>query len=284
MEVKMLDKENHLDMETGCLCRYVRGDTEYFRPHFHNYYEIFLMKKGEALHLINGEECKLSEGELLFIRDFDIHDYRALKGGEFEFINLAFSKETFNSLADYLGDGFPKEKLLTVGMPPSVILSKREKERLFFSMTDLSQADNKSMIKLKSRMLIALIFNSYFLNFTERSTEIPVWLEITVERMKNPKNFILGASRMYEISGKSREHFSRTLKQYYGVTVSEFINDLRLRYSASLLLTSNLSVVDIGYESGFENISWFYKIFEKKYGTTPYKYRKNRRKDKCSNL
>lgn len=275
MEVKMLDKENHLDMETGCLCRYVRSDTEYFRPHFHNYYEIFLMKKGEALHLINGEERKLIEGELLFIRDFDIHDYRALNGGEFEFINLAFSKETFNSLADYLGDGFPKEKLLNISMPPSVILSKREKERLFFSMTDLSKADNKSMIKLKSRMLTAQIFNSYFLNFTERSNEIPVWLEITVERMKNPKNFILGASRMYEISGKSREHLSRTIKRYYGVTVSEFINDLRLGYSASLLLTSNLSVVDIGYESGFENISWFYKIFEKKYGTTPYKYRKN---------
>ena len=271
----MLDKENHLDVETGCLCRYVRSDTEYFRPHFHNYYEIFLMKKGDALHLINGEEYKLIEGELLFIRDFDVHDYRALNGGEFEFINLAFSKETFNSLADYLGDGFPKGKLLNISMPPSVILSKREKERLFFSMTDLSKTDNKSMIKLKSRMLIAQIFNSYFLNFTERSNEIPVWLEITVERMKNPKNFILGASRMYEISGKSREHLSRTIKRYYGVTVSEFINDLRLGYSASLLNTSNLSVVDIGYESGFENISWFYKIFEKKYGTTPYKYRKN---------
>ena len=89
----MLDKENHLDVETGCLCRYVRSDTEYFRPHFHNYYEIFLMKKGDALHLINGEEYKLTEGELLFIRDFDVHDYRALNGGEFEFINLAFQRK-----------------------------------------------------------------------------------------------------------------------------------------------------------------------------------------------
>ena len=93
--------------------------------------------------------------------------------------------------------------------------------------------------------------------------------------MKKPQNFIAGSTRMYELCGKSREHLSRTLKQYYNITISEFVNDLRLEYSANLLLTSNLSVVDIAYESGFENISWFYKAFERKFSTTPLKYRKS---------
>lgn len=80
---------------------------------------------------------------------------------------------------------------------------------------------------------------------------------------------------MYEISGKSREHLSRSLKNYYGVTPSEFIADLRLEYAVNLLLTSNLSVTDICFESGFENLSWFYKQFRQKYGETPADYRKN---------
>ena len=97
---------------------------------------------------------------------------------------------------------------------------------------------------------------------------------MTWEKMKNPANFIAGTERMYEIAGKSREHLCRSLKTYYNITPSELISDLRLEYSVNLLLTSNLSVADICYECGFGNMSWFYRCFSEKYGTTPVKYRK----------
>ena len=275
MEPKMLDKKIHLDKETECRVRYVRSDTEYFRPHSHNYYEIFLKRKGKAIHLVNGKEHKIHEGELLFIRDFDVHDYKAINGTHFEFINLAFSKGTMDSLVEYLGDALPVSKLLSTTFPPFVMISNREKEKLFFAIADTSQAGDHNTIKLKTRILIAEIFTSYFLNYSEKNTDIPLWLEITIEKMKKPQNFIAGSTRMYELCGKSREHLSRTLKQYYNITISEFVNDLRLEYSANLLLTSNLSVVDIAYESGLENNSWFYIAFERKFSTTPLKYRKS---------
>ena len=270
----MLDKKFHLDEETGCRCRYVRSDTEYFRPHSHNFYEVFLMIKGCALHRVNGKEEKISEGQLLFIRDFDIHDYSSVDGSYFEFVNLAFSRETLNSLYDYLGKALPIKKLVNADFPPTAFLSNHEKEKLFFALTNTIQSDNKETVILKTRMLIAEIFTSYFLNFSEKNLEIPLWLEITVEKMKNPNNFILGTERMFELANKSREHTSRSMKRYYNTTVSNFVNDLKLNYSAKLLLSSNLSVIDIAYESGFENISWFYKMFEKKYKITPHKYRK----------
>jgi len=84
---------------------------------------------------------------------------------------------------------------------------------------------------------------------------------------------------MYEISGKTREHLTRKLKAYYNITPTEFVNELKLEYCANLLLTSNLPVVDVCYSCGFENLSWFYKIFRKKYGITPSKYRKNHEKN-----
>lgn len=75
MEVKMLDKAHSVNPETGFTCRYIRSDTEHFRPHRHNYYEIFLIIKNKAWHMINGRKHLLSEGNRLFIRDFDVHDY-----------------------------------------------------------------------------------------------------------------------------------------------------------------------------------------------------------------
>ncbi len=78
---------------------------------------------------------------------------------------------------------------------------------------------------------------------------------------------------MVELSGKSREHLARSLKKYYGQSTTEFINDLRLNYAANMLLGSTMPIVDLCYECGFQNISWFYIVFRKKYGVTPRQYR-----------
>ncbi len=274
MEPKMLEAKFHVDTEAGCLCRYVCSDTEYFRPHTHDYYELFMVVKGEVCHVVNSAQQVLQEGQLLFIRDFDLHTYRPVNGNYFEFINLAFTGETLRSLFEYLGEGFPAARLLEAPMPPMVMLPKREKERLFYALTEVSRNSEKSYMKMKMRALLAEVFTEYFLNFTARESQIPLWLEMTCEKMKKPQNFTVGIDRMYEIAGKSREHLSRSFKQYYHTTPTAFVTALRLDYCVNLLITSNLSVTDIGYECGFGNISWFYSAFEKKFGMTPLQYRK----------
>lgn len=45
-------------------------------------------------------------------------------------------------------------------------------------------------------------------------------------------------------------------------------------YSANMLITTNLSITDLCYECGFENASWFYSSFKKKYVLTPKEFRK----------
>lgn len=270
----MLDRKLHVDSESDCTCRYIRSDTEYFRPHYHNYYELFLVLRGNISHIINGKEQHLSIGELLFIRDFDIHDHKSLDGKYFEFINLAFPKESFESMIKYLGKNFPANALLNAPFPPSVILPVRERENLFFSLMELNNID-KEDTKIKTRSLLIHIFMQYFYDYSEKKSEIPLWLEMTYEKMRMPANFIKGISRMYEICPKSREHLCRSLKKYYNTSPCALVNDLRMEYAINLITTSNLNITDICYECGFENISWFYKTFEQKYYMTPLQYRKH---------
>lgn len=276
MDVKMLDWKNHVDPDTGCLCRYVQSQsgTEYFRAHYHNYYELFLVMRGTIRHSINGREQFLYPGQLLFIRDFDVHDHKSADGGPFEFLNLAVTRDTLFSLFQYLGEGFPSEQLLQAPFPPQVNLTAREKEKLFFAFTELNQGQEKSLVKLKARTLLVTIFTKYFMNYDQKDPDVPLWLEITYEKMKDPRNFTAGSERIYQLAGKSREHLSRCLKRYFGATPTELVNDLRLNYASNLLLTSKLTVTDICFECGFENLSWFYKMFVQKFGTTPSKYRK----------
>lgn len=203
--VKQLLASKHVDGETGCLFRHVKSETEYFRPHFHDYYEIFLVLHGTAKHYVNGNFFRVSRGLLIFVRDSDIHDYICDKSG-FEFLNFAFTKDTFQSMVDYLGAGLDADALLNDPFPPSVRLSEPDTEKLRFQLAELNAMNSadKPILRTKMRRRLADIFTDYFFNLSQKDNEIPFWLECAVEKMRIPKNFILGKERFFELSGRSR--------------------------------------------------------------------------------
>lgn len=271
----VLEASQQIDSTSGCLCRYVKSDVESIMTHSHKYYEFFLVIRGKCLHIVNETEQHLTEGQLLFIRDFDIHECQCINNDPFEIINLTFSRETFLSICNFLGSSFPVDELLNAKLPPMANLSRGEFEKLTYSFVEINHTPDidKNYIKLKARALLTHLFTNYFYSYSETHNTLPVWLQFTYEKMQEPQNFIAGTQRMLQLSGKTREHLSRCFKQYYGITPSQFVNNLRLTYAANLLCVSNLNVTDICYECGFENLSWFYTTFTKKFGVSPNKYR-----------
>ena len=276
--MKVYPQKNNVSDKTGYLCRYVKMETEISARHRHQYFEIFVVAKGTGIHIVNGVEQILNEGDLLFIRDFDIHDYKELDGKPFEFVNLAFSSEALYSMFTYLGENFPSRALLNAKMPPRASLLQAQKDALVYAMLDLDRAESVQERSLKFRTLLISVFTKYFLSFSDTEENIPAWLSALYGKMQKPENFILGTARLFALAGKSREHVSREFTKFYAVTPSDFILNLRLTYAANLLVISNLSITDVCFESGFENLSWFYKAFGEKFGKTPSKYRREKLK------
>lgn len=276
---KRLQAAKQLDLESECRYRLVKSQTEYFVLHCHEYYEVFLTLGGKALHWVNGVTERVSGGYLIFIRKDDEHDYQNYDG-KFEFVNLAFTENTLQSLFAYLGEGFPAQALLSAPLPPSIKLSDNETRSLYLKLAELNTVHytDKAKLKFKMRTLLVEIFAKYFSDLPQRSTdsEIPFWLENAYEKMKLPKNFIEGKKRFFELCGVTREHATRCLKRYYDITPSAYVNDLRLSYAANLFRTSDWNATDICYECGFQNLSWFYDAFMRKYAMTPAKYRQTK--------
>ena len=123
-------------------------------------------------------------------------------------------------------------------------------------------------------MLLINIFSRYFSNVPAAQNDIPVWLIRLSDKMAQPENFTAGAERMIELSHKSREHLTRSLKKHYGLSLTGYINDLRLNYASNLLINSNTPILDICFNCGFQNVSLFYRVFKKKFGLTPLSFRK----------
>lgn len=71
----------------------------------------------------------------------------------------------------------------------------------------------------------------------------------------------------------STTHISKIFRERELTPVNEYINDIRLHHARLLLETSELTVNEIMERVGFGNQSYFFKLFKKKYGTTPKEYR-----------
>jgi AraC family transcriptional regulator, dual regulator of chb operon len=244
--------------------------------HTHDFYEIFLITKGKAFHLINGVKEVLGEGMLVFIRPDDIHHYEKMDGEICELINLAFRASTLSRLLNYFGEGFNSERIMLPKLPPVIKLSKIEKESLIAKFESLNALSRKKeeQIKTEFRILIAEIFAKYFLEIKkEIGNEIPQWLLKLRGEMERKDNFVLGIERMYELSERSPEHLSRTFKKYFKETPTDFLTHLRLNYAANLLANSDETIAGISMEAGYDNLSHFYHLFKKYFDLSPKEFR-----------
>lgn len=73
-------------------------------------------------------------------------------------------------------------------------------------------------------------------------------------------------------------YFSTLFKSEMGITFTDYLNSLKVDYASTLLTSSNLNIVDISLSAGFDDQSYFTKVFRKIKGVTPKQYRSMHRK------
>ena len=69
------------------------------------------------------------------------------------------------------------------------------------------------------------------------------------------------------------DYLTQILKADTGMTLCEYLNDIRLKKAKNLLLNSNRTVSKIAYEVGFSDEKYFMKLFKRKENVTPTQYR-----------
>lgn len=88
----------------------------------------------------------------------------------------------------------------------------------------------------------------------------------------------LTLEKVAEFIGYSPSYFSKVFKLETGITFRNYLNQLRIEKSKSLLLSSSASISEICSTVAFEDQSYFCKVFKKFVGVTPDRYRKRERR------
>jgi len=74
--------------------------------------------------------------------------------------------------------------------------------------------------------------------------------------------------------GLSRVHLYRKVKEACGKSPSEYIRNYRLLHAMKLLRSDAVSVSEVAYQSGFNDLSHFSKCFKRAFGMSPSHYRR----------
>lgn len=72
----------------------------------------------------------------------------------------------------------------------------------------------------------------------------------------------------------SKQYVMRLFREQFGMTVTHYINEVKLRKSLDLLTFASLSISEVAYAVGFSSLYYYDRIFKKTYALTPSEYQK----------
>ncbi|MBQ7793572.1 MAG: response regulator [Clostridia bacterium] len=124
-----------------------------------------------------------------------------------------------------------------------------------------------------ARQSIATMFNVAFQKNTT-TKNIPAVSAATEYIHKNFSKDISLAD-LAELVNLTPYYFSRIFKRATGYNTVDYINHVRLDFARKMLLTTNMKIIDICTQAGYNNKAHFYKLFRHAYGYTPLDFRKH---------
>lgn len=245
--------------------------------HTHEFAEFFLVISGKIKHLVNSECQELRTGTLVFIRPTDIHGFEQLDGSACELVNVAFKLEFLLDLSAYLGNDYFLRKYTGPVTSPVFKLSLLETEELALRLIRMNALQNTSvdLARLKIKIMLAEIFTRFFLE-TESPNfdyERPVWFDRLCTEINKTENIAAGLKALKRLAPCSQEHLCKCFRKYLDKTPTEFINELRIKQAAKQIVETDVKILAVALDLGFQSLSRFYSMFKKFYGISPAKYR-----------
>lgn len=246
--------------------------SETYHIHTHDFYEIFYVVKGKAMHCINGTTECLMSGTAQLIRPDDCHEYSFINRYDMELISIGIQRDVMEEILNF--NEISAEEIHKTEMPLRIIYDSRNSENIAAGIMKINDISDCNKRRSYAKAIIAQLVFDMTENKNE-SNKIPYWLDSLISEMSKRENYLIGLPRMLELSHVSQHHLNREMKKSLGLTPTEFINSKRIAYAAELLLQNKHDITEIIGMCGFETTSNFYSNFQKFYGCTPKTFAKH---------
>lgn len=256
-----------------------------FPLHWHDEMEIILVQKGSLEINIDLEVFQAHEGDIVILKPCTLHGFRQLEQYSAVYHTILFQMSILNhNVSDACGMKYFIPFLENRYSYPKIISGNDEgieKIRKCLEALIQSYKTKDDFFELEIKSQLFQLFHLLFLHTFEKKNIVSGVRSDTIYNVKLILDYIsenymetITIEELAEILHFSPQYFMRFFKKYTKMTCLDYINDYRLNIAARLLLETNKSINEIAAESGLENVSYFNRLFKRKYEMTPREYRK----------
>ena len=266
------------------ISRVVR-DFKFTMPDVHihyNDYEVYYLLEGERCYFIGTKIYHLKQGSLVFVRRNVIHKTALSREAHHDRILLEISRSYLESVFAITGE----LTLHDFFQDDCIILSLESEEQNF--ITELLLALGRELgtknsgFRLLAKSLVAelFIYAKRMENKTNPAassrTDDPRHRQIEqiacyiAENCCSPLSLNSIAEQFY----MNKCYLSRIFKEITGFTVNGYLHARRIQKARSLLIQNSMNISEVAEAAGYENLTYFERVFKKHTGMSPLEYRR----------
>lgn len=228
-------------------------------PHFHAGIELVYVLEGSFSAAINGYTIHVGEGEMLVNNCYSVHAYTA---------ENCYAIITVIPLSVVPSI----QKRVTANRFRHNLIRDDERHSLHFFMQTLADnPDNEILQKGISYALLGYLTSHIPLEPVSSSDQADVICRI-LNYLNDHFSQRLTVDQVAAHFGYSRSRFSHLFKSTIGYSLPQYLNMLRCQSVSESLLTTDIPVIDLAANAGFNNAHTFYAAFKSYYHMTPREY------------
>ena len=250
-------------------------------PHTHEFIEIFYILQGSIIHYHNsGQKEFLTTGDMIIISPFsDEHYFERLKDTPCLHREIMITPELLEAACRYFNSSGEKlfSKSGAIGIKatslslPEIDALENLINRILLNAT--KETANRDIL---IRLLIAQIISKFLISEDMQKQEnVPPWFNSFLALFTKADIIKAGLPALKKHMVLSYEHVCRLHKKVTGKTIVEHLTETRMVYAAHLLKTTDLSILEIAMEVGYNSLSHFNHTFKKHYNLSPNAYKLN---------
>ena len=249
--------------------------------HWHDEFEIIYVRSGFLTVSISGESYIGKTGDAFVVSPGNLH-LMGSQTGTVDYYTFLFPLKYISFRTDDMLD----EKLLEPLNSGHLMICPRVNDtakelceqliKIYEAKNDESESKITTQVRTKIILLqfILEMWKKGFVIENDTSGRNTVEKEMVsyIQQNFTGKISLREFGEQFHLSGK---YISRYFKEHFHITLSQYVTYLRLEHAKQLLQDTDIPVTDVAMQSGYQNVSYFIRSFQKAYAVSPLKYRKN---------
>ncbi|MDI6618481.1 MAG: AraC family transcriptional regulator [Clostridiales bacterium] len=271
----------------------MKGHIQTIPDHTHDYIQLWYVARGEFLHKFNNIEYKMTRGDMFVLPPFAVHKVMPCKGEEVRIIGCEFLPQFINEQFKNL---YEDTDFFDFAYLRPFLVSE-DKVRLKINLTGDSLLKSEEILeemlyeyKVKDRYyemllkgdllkLLTIVIREYYKDskISEEKEILRKYKDAIIDSMlyiHSKYNEKIHLEDACKHSMMSKTYFCYIFKSLTGKTFNEYLSNLRITKAMELLLNTNMSIMEVCFEVGFNDETYFCKTFKKLVGVSPKQYKK----------